>query len=211
MARQQLLSTLLRRWRDDLGENFNGLAKDPFANGPGRRWDRDFAGEITKRDQQYAAFLVILSIVPALIVAYLSVEPQWKMFAQLFGAPLQAVISGFLTSSLIFLGSHVNRVAKPFSTAFKLMLRIMSIHPLLGFLLVNRYGSVVLLLVYGFFLVRGVRKTYAISFQNIVLFFGVIYVVFALFQLQAIIRPAGPGARTQSFSFVTKSVFPNRT
>lgn len=193
MAKQHIVTELTERWRDDLRENFKALTSDPLARGPGRRWDRDFTGEIRPDDVRYSVFIVVLSLIPAAMVAYTSVEPRWKMMAQLFGAPLQAVISGFLTAALIFLGSHVNRVAKPFPVAYKLMLRIMAVHPLLGFLLLNRFGAVVVLLIYGLFVVRGVRKTYPITLQNALLFFGVIYFVFALFQLQTLVNPRPPG------------------
>ena len=198
MAKQHIVTELTERWRDDLSENFKALTSDPLARGPGRRWDRDFSGEIRPDDVRYSVFIVVLTLVPAAIVAYASVEPRWKMMAQLFGAPLHAVISGFLTSALIFLGSHVNRVSKPFPVAYKLMLRIMAIYPLLGILLLNQYGQVAVLLIYGLFVVRGVRKTYPITLQNALLFFGVIYFVFALFQLQALVNPRPPGPRTFS-------------
>jgi hypothetical protein len=110
----------------------------------------------------------------------------------LFAAPLRAVISGFLTSSLIFLGAHVNRVPRNFSVAFKLMLRIMAVYPLVSFLNVTRWGAVPALLIYGYFVIRGVRKTFAISLQNTLLFFGIAYVVFALLQLQALLKPVPP-------------------
>ncbi|MEW6056727.1 MAG: hypothetical protein AB1540_08935 [Bdellovibrionota bacterium] len=168
---------------------FGGILTDPLAQGRGRRWERDFAGEPTELDKFYAGFLVVLSIIPAAVVAMVSVEPRWKVMADLFGAPLQAVISGFLTSTLLFLGSHVNKVPKPWTVAFKLMLRVMSVFPLLGFLSVHPWGRIISLLIYGFFVVRGVQKTYPISLQNTLLFFGVIYVVFALLQTQALLSP----------------------
>lgn len=185
-------SNLLYRWRDDLRELFSGITRDPFVNGPGRRWDRDFTGDLDKEDHQYAVFIVLLSLIPAAVVAYLSREPQWKTLAQLFGAPLQTVISGFLTASLIFLGSHVNKVPKPWPVAHKLMLRVMAAHPLIAFVMLSRWGAVLALLLHGLLVVRGVRKTYPIPLRNVILFFGVIYVVFAIFQLHALISPPRP-------------------
>lgn len=193
MAKENSVVTrCLQRWRGDLLETFEGMVRDPFVQGRGRRWDRDFSGEVGPYDIHYAVFLVVVSLIPAAVAAYVSPEVRWKMMARLFGSPLQAVISGFLTSCLIFLGSHVNRVPRPFSVAFKLMLRIMSVHPLLGFFAVVPWGSALGLLVYGFFVVRGVRKTYVMPLQNALLFFGVIYFVFALLQFQALLSPPSP-------------------
>lgn len=194
------------RWRNDLRELFSGITRDPFVNGPGRRWDRDFAGEVDKEDHRYAAFIVLVSLIPAAVAAYLSQEPQWKMLAQLFGAPLQTVISGFLTASLIFLGSHVNKVAKPWPVAHKLMLRIMSAHPLIAFAMLSRWGAVLVLLLHGLLVVRGVRKTYPIAIQNVLLFYGIVYLVFALFQLHALISPPRPDL-LQRFSHVAYASF----
>lgn len=199
--KNQLVNQLLERWRTDLRELFSGVSRDPFVKGQGRRWDRDFTGEVGPADTAYAVFIVLLSLIPAAAVAYVSKEPQWKMFANLFGAPMQAVISGFLTASLIFLGSHVNRVPKPWPVAFKLMLRIMAAHPLLCLFNFSHYGAVLVVLGHGFLVVRGVRKTYPIPMQNVFLFFGVIYIVFALFQLQTLMAPL-PADPVQKYSLL---------
>lgn len=190
MARKnQIVAPLLERWRQDLRELFSGVSTDPFAEGRGRRWDRDFSGEVAPRDVHYAIFIGVLSLIPALVAAYVSLEPQWKVMAQFFRAPIQVVVSGFITSGLIFLGAHFNKVPKSYAAAFKLMLRIMAIHPLLAFFQIFPYGEVLGLLVYGFFVVRGVRKTYSIPTRNVVLFFGTTYLVFALLTLKTIISP----------------------
>jgi hypothetical protein len=195
-----IISDCFERWRVDLREMTSGLTKDPFGTGRGRRWDRDFLGEIGNRDIYHSIFLVILTMIPAAVVAYTSVETKWKVAAQFFGAPMQAVISGFLTSSLIFLGSHLNQVPKPFSVAYKLMLRVMSLYPILGFLLFSRWGAPVMLLIYGFFVIRAVRRTYVIPLQNAFLFYGIIYFIFALIQLQALLAPPPALERAQYFS-----------
>lgn len=183
--KNQVLTLCVERWRTDLREMFAGLQGDLLLKGRGRRWDRDFGGQIDALDKQYAAFLVALSIVPAAVVGYLASRSTVAMLEHLFRAPMRAVIGGFLTSAIIFLGSHVNRVAKPYPVAFKLMLRLMAIHPILGILTPLHFGEPIGLVIYGYFVIRAVRKTYSITLENALLFFGVIYVVFALLQLQA--------------------------
>ncbi|MBI3558073.1 MAG: hypothetical protein HY074_17555, partial [Deltaproteobacteria bacterium] len=98
-------------------------------------------------------------------------------------------VSGFLTSVLILAGTHFNKEPGPFSVAFKLMLRIMAVHPLISFLLLLPLGDSLSLLVYGLFVIRGVRKTYPIPVEKIAVFYGAIYFIFALMQLQQIISP----------------------
>jgi hypothetical protein len=168
---------IFKRWTHDLRKQ---LSKGD--------WKSDFKGESDSSDTAYAFFIAIVSLVPAMIVAHFSRGPQWKAMATLFGAPLQAVISGFLTSSLIFLGSHLNRVPQPFSVAYKLMLRIMAVHPLLVFFAIHPLGPPLALLVYGGFVIRGVCKTYPIPLRNAMLFFGLIYFAFAMMQLQTTFR-----------------------
>lgn len=185
----QIVSSCMARWRGDLRELFAGIAVDPFVQGSGRRWERDFLGEIGPSDVYYAIFIGVLSLIPAAIAAYTSVLPDWIVMARFFRAPLQVAISGFLTSVLIFAGSHFNHQPRPFSVAFKLMLRIMSVHPLLGFLLLWKFGEPLGLIIYGFFVIRGVRKTYSIALQPTVAFFGVVYAVFALMTLSSILSP----------------------
>lgn len=193
----QIVTQCITRWKSDLREVFQGVTRDPFAKGRGRRWDRDFGGEIVSADIHYAAFLVVLSLIPAAVVAYTSRGPQIDVLMQFFHAPLQVVLSGFLSSSLIFLGSHLNRVAREYPVAFKLMLRLMAIYPLLGLLNFWKYGEPLGLLIYGFFLIRGVRRTYAIPLQNALLFFGIIYFTFSMMQLQSFIFPTNPIDRFQ--------------
>lgn len=183
------ISGFFQRWIDDLRSLTRGMIHDPLAHTTTPSWHRDFAGDITKYDTWYAFFLVLLSLIPAAIAAYVLPEPQWHAMARLFGSPLQTVISGIITSALIFMGTHLNHCGRSFSQVFKLMLRIMAIHPILSFLAVLRWGPIAALLFHGIFVIRGVRKTYPIPFMNAVLFFGLVYAVFALFQLQGMVSP----------------------
>ena len=185
----QNVSRCVARWRTDLRELASGITQDPFAQGRGRRWDRDFTGEIGPADIHYSVFLTVLSLIPAAVVAYVAPVPDWMALANFLKVPLQVAISGFLTSVLVFAGSHFNKVPRPFSVAFKAMLRIMAIYPLLRFFTLFKFGEPILLLFYGFFVVRGVIKTYAIPLRNAVLFFGVIFFCFAVMQLQQIVSP----------------------
>ncbi len=199
----QNVSRCVARWRTDLRELLTGLPKDPFAQGRGRRWDRDFTGDIGPADVHYAIFLAVLSLIPAAVVAYVATVPSWIVLADFLKVPLQFAISGFLTSILIFAGTHFNKMPRPFSVAFKTMLRIMAIYPLLRFFTLLKFGEPVLLLFYGFFVVRGVIKSYAIPLRNAMLFFGVIYFIFAVMQLQQIISP--PNAEKYQDYFKTTS------
>lgn len=183
--KNQVLSDVLGRWKRDLKELVGGLLSDPLAV-KGRSWERDFIGEVSKTDKRYAIFLGLATLIPAILVLNVSSEPEWKRMAQFFGAPLQVVIMGFLTSILLFAGSHLNRVPKPYNVAFKLMLRLMAAFPLLSFLNLYRYGQVIVLLIFGLLVVRGARRTYGIPAMNALFFFGVIYFIFALMQLQTL-------------------------
>lgn len=174
------------RWKNDLKEDLGGITKGLSS---GRMWDRDFSGDIDTRDIHHAIFLGVASMVPAMVVAVTSSVPRIQMFAQLFGAPLQFVITGFLCSVLIFLGSHVNRAPKPYPVAFKLMLRVMAVYPLLAFLHFFRFGGFFSLLLFGAMVIRGFLKTYRVSKRNAVLFFGIAYATFALLQLQNALSP----------------------
>ncbi len=176
------MQQLLMRWKQDVYEMLNGITSTPFS---GRSWSSDFEGEVSKEDIHYSIFLCVVTIIPAAIVAYVSTAPTIKVMAQFFGAPLQAVISGFLTSSLLFLGSHTNKTPRPFPTAYKLMLRIMSVYPFLRFFIINPWTFALSTLIYGFFVVRGATKTFQIPQKSAILFFGITYLVFALLQLQS--------------------------
>jgi hypothetical protein len=191
-AKKDVVTDLFERWRWDLIQLFASITSDPFVKKAGRRWENDFGGAISKQDTHYAVFIGVLSLLPAILVANISTEPQWKVLAQFFRTPLQVVISGFLTSALLFLGSHVNRAPRPYTVAFKLMLRLMAIHPFLVILTIFSFGEVLSLLIYGFFVIRGVRKTYSIPLRSVLLFFGSAYVVFALLQLQGMFRTLPP-------------------
>lgn len=186
------IKSTAQRWVFDLKELTSGVLGDPLAVRQGRLWSFDFAGEIGPADVRYAVLLVVLSLIPAALIAATSSQSRMLVMANLFRAPLQVAISGFLASIFVFAASHLNRVPKPYPVAFKLMLRIMSIHPLLGFLLFARFGEPVALLIFGFFVIRGVRKTYAISVQRLVFFFGLIYFMFALMQFNAALSPQRP-------------------
>lgn len=177
------------RWRQDLREVTAGVFQDPFAQGRGRRWERDFFGEVNRSDINYAVFITVLSLAAPAIVAYTSASPQIDTLLTLFRAPLLVALSGFLSSSIIYLGAHLNRNPKSYATAFKLMLRLMSLYPILNFLLFWKYGEPLQLLVFGFFLIRGVRKTYTVPLQNALLFYGLVYFTFAMMQLQAVVSP----------------------
>ncbi|MBI3558412.1 MAG: hypothetical protein HY074_19255, partial [Deltaproteobacteria bacterium] len=135
------VSRCVTRWRTDLRELTSGLTQDPFAQGRGRRWDRDFTGDIGPADIHYAVFLAVLSLIPAAVVAYTSTLVEWIVLANFLKVPLQFAISGFLTSVLIFAGTHFNKVPRPFSVAFKAMLRIMAIYPLLRFFTLLKFGE----------------------------------------------------------------------
>lgn len=180
------------RWKSDLRELFDNLLSDPFASGRGRRWERDFSGEIERDDIHYAIFIGVLSLVPASIVAYTSSRTQIETLAQFFRAPMQLVLSGFLSSTILYLGGHLNRVPRDYSVAFKLMLRIMAVHPILQFLQFWSYADPLVLVLFGFFVIRGARKTYVMPLQNALLFYGIIYVTFAMMQLQALVSPPLP-------------------
>lgn len=185
----QAVARCTLRWRVDLRELTSGLMSDPFVQRRGRSWDRDFVGEVGPADVHYAVFLTILSLLPAAVIAYTSTAGQIAALSGLFRAPVQVVITGFLASVLIFAGSHFNRSARPFSTAFKLMLRVMSVHPILAFLFWFPFGEPISLLIFGFCVVRGMRKTYDMPLRNVLLFFGTVYVMFALLQCQSILAP----------------------
>jgi len=187
-----MISTIFHRWIRDLKLLVENIGRDPLAQNRGRRWESDFSGSVNPRDHQYAAFIVIGSFLPAALVAAVSTEPQWRVMAQFFGVPLQAVITGFLSASLIFLGSHLNQVQKPFTVAYKLMLRTMAIYPVLVLLSFFRFGPALAVLIYGFFVLRGVRKTYVIPLYNTLLFFGITYLMFAVLQLNASLHPTTP-------------------
>lgn len=194
------VTTCLARWRRDLRENLSGIIQDPFAQHRGRRWERDFLGEISQSDIYHSVFLVALCLVSAALLAMVSTAGQVDRMMQFFRAPLQVVLTGFLSSSLIFLGSHLNKVPKDYTVAFKLMLRIMSVYPILFLLNVWKFGEPFILIAFGFFLIRGVVRTYSIALRNAVLFFGVIYFVFAVMQLQAIFNPNSQADRLQYLS-----------
>ncbi|MBI3544050.1 MAG: hypothetical protein HY075_12330 [Deltaproteobacteria bacterium] len=187
------VSFCVSRWRTDLRELFENILRDPLARKRGRVWAGDFSGEIGPRDIHYAVFLAVLSIVPAAIVAYTSTQPRLVMFANFFRAPLQVAVSGFLTAVFIFAGTHFNKQPGPFSVAFKLMLRVMAVHPLLAFMLLLPLGEPFSLLVYGLFVIRGVRKTYPIPVEKVAMFYGAIYFVFFILQLNATLYPAHIG------------------
>ncbi|MGE4232572.1 MAG: hypothetical protein AB7F43_04510 [Bacteriovoracia bacterium] len=177
-----MLEMLLTRFRTDLKENFSDLKQQPFG---GRRWDQDFPGEVEATDVRYAVFLGVVTMIPAAVIVFVSPAPQWKTIALFFAAPLQAVISGFLTSSILFLGSYVNKTPISYPMAFKVMLRVMAVFPLLRILSIHPLLLALGTGAYGFFVVRAAVKTLPISVRNAGLFFGSIYAVFTLLQLQA--------------------------
>ncbi|HRK01123.1 MAG TPA: hypothetical protein PLH57_00535 [Oligoflexia bacterium] len=186
------MTKLFRRWLGDLKENFSAN-KGGVLSGT-RSWERDFSGDIHSNDAQYGVFLGALSLIPALATAYLwshslPPPPRVHVMAHLFGAPLQFVITGFLCSVLFFLGSHVNRAPKIYPVAFKLMLRVMAVYPILATMFYFRFGGVFVLLLFGVFVIRGALRTYRIPKANVIIFFGIAYVTFALLQLQNAISP----------------------
>lgn len=177
----------LTRWRNDVYEMFSGINKEPFG---GRRWEKDFVGEITPDDTKYAIFLGVLTMVPASVIALVSAGSVVDTMARFFSTPIQCVINGFLTSVLLFISSYVpkisgSNVSGTFETAFKLMLRIMAVYPILRFLCFNNIGLAFSTLVYGGFVIRGALKTYSMPRKNAFIFFGTTYFVFFLLQLQA--------------------------
>lgn len=187
MAFTRELSRSWEKWRWDLQELWSGVRQDPWFEKNSRQWDRDFGGELTNREYFHVGFLVALSMLPAVVNAYVSSAPLWKVLHQFFRAPLQAVIAGMLCSAILFIGAHVNRKEKPYSVAFKLMLRIMSIHPLLAFFWGWPLGEPLGLIVFGYFVARGAKRTYGMAPRAALMFYGTIYVVFAVLQLRAVL------------------------
>src|SRR5581483_4814781 len=62
---EHVVTRCLERWKNDLRELTAGVTKDPFVQGRGRRWDRDFPGEIGTFDIHYSVFLAVLNMIPA--------------------------------------------------------------------------------------------------------------------------------------------------
>lgn len=205
-----IVNRCVERWRTDLRELTAGVSRDPLASKRGRSWERDFPGEIGPSDIQYAVFIAVLSFVPAAAAAYTSSATDIIRIATFFRAPLQVAISGFLTSVLIFAFSHFNHVARPFSVAFKTMLRVMSIHPILSLLMVWRFGEPLGLVIYGLFVIRGMRKTYGVPVQNAVMFFGTVYFMFAMMQLANILNPTHAEDLIKSLQPPTSFLPPSR-
>ena len=185
----QLVNRCVERWRTDLRELTAGMSRDPVASKRGRSWERDFNGEINNADIQYAVFIAVLSFIPAAVAAYTSSATEVIRIATFFRAPLQVAISGFLTSVLVFAFSHLIGVPRPFSVAFKTMLRIMSIHPVLALLTVWRFGEPIGLLILRRLRGSGHAQDLRRSAHERALLFGPIYLMFAMMQLSNIINP----------------------
>lgn len=176
------MQAYLARWRNDVYEMFHDIGKDPFG---GRRWEKDFVGDVSTDDIRYAIFLGVAAMVPASVIAYVSHGPVIETMARFFSTPVHVAISGFLTSVLLFLGTYVFKIPTEFPVAFKLMLRIMAVYPLLRFLSFSNWSLALTTLIYGFFVVRGAIKTFPISQKNAFLFFGVTYFMFFFLQIQS--------------------------
>lgn len=176
------------RWLGDLRKLTRELAKDPlYSKGVGRRWDRDFQDKIDKSDKRYAIFLGVLSIIPAGVIAYFSSASLERTLLQFFRAPLFTVIYGFLTSVLLFAGSHFNKAPRSYEVAFKLMLRVMAVYPLLGFLKFNPLLGFVGSIFFGICVIHAASRTYDIPPKNALLFYGAIYGIFAVMDYRVIV------------------------
>lgn len=178
--KNHLLTQLFQRYLADLRKIFQEIKLDTA-------WT-DLSHEITTSDIRYAVFLGFLGFVPAAVLFQLSTEPITEAMAHFFAAPLQTVITGFLMSGLLLVGSHVMKAPKDYPYAFQIMLRVMAVHPILGFCNYFRLGPSVVLLVYGYLVSRAAVKALGLSFKNAALFFGITYCVFALFQLQPALK-----------------------
>lgn len=192
MNNSDIVTYCIQRWFADLKRQATVQAQ-PLS------WQNDFGGEIETRDYVYVVFLILLSFVPATLAAYASHDEIEKVLMRFFRTPIKVVVDGLLTAGIIFIGAHLAKATKSWSVAFKLMLRTMAIYPLLGFFLFAPWGVAIQLLFLGIFVVRGVRRTYPISLQNSVFFFGTIYIVFAILELQAVFR--GPPKEAPSDPF----------
>lgn len=173
-----------KRWINDLK-----AIHDPKAS-----WN--FEGEVEPSEIAHSIFLVLICLIPAGLIAYYSLrfggsaegQPSWKPIAQLVATPVQVVIMGALMALFLFVGSHFNRVPKHFPIAVKIALRLMSMQPLLQFLLVFSFGSVINLIVYGYYVAKAAELVYGIPRRNARVFYYAVYFSFAFIQLQALLR-----------------------
>ena len=199
IKKKYIFERIIGRFKSDLFAHFEDLHSDPFAVGRTKKWESNFHGEITKEDHLYGAFLILLSLIPAVVVAQVSEEPQWKILAQFFAAPMHTLIIGFLTAVLFLVGTHLNRTPKTWPYVFKLMLRVLSLYPFMAFLNLWSLGSVFILIVYGFFVVRSATKSYSVKFIGAFLFYEICLIAFALLQLKQNFTPVGQNSIEQKF------------
>ncbi len=173
-----------KRWINDLK-----ALKDPKAS-----WH--FEGEVEPSEIAHSIFIVLFCLIPAGLIAYYSIrfgghtdgQPSWKPIAQLVATPVQVVITGGLMALFLFVGSHFNRVPKSFPIAVKVALRLMSIQPIIQLLLVFSFGSVINLVIYGYFVAKAAELAYGIPRRNARVFYYAVYFSFAFIQLQALLR-----------------------
>ena len=173
-----------KRWISDLKALYD----------PKSAWN--FEGEVEPSEIAHSIFLVLFCLVPAGLIAYYSLrfaqieggQPSWKPIAQLVATPVQVVIAGALMALFLYVGSHFNRVAKPFPIAFKAALRIMSIQPILQLFLIFSIGSVINLIIYGYFVAKAAELVYGVPKRNARVFYYAVYFSFAFIQLQALFR-----------------------
>ena len=189
MKIREFLFAPFQKWIKNLKTVF-ALRKEAVSS----KWNIE--GEIDSDDIAQAVLIVALSLVIAFGIFFLQLtsddptfaQSRWRAIAQFLATPVQVTATGMLMACFFFVGSYFHKVPKHFSVAFKATLTVMAIHPLLGFFMYWKLGTIFPLIVYGYFVPKVAMKCYDIPPRNAWIFFGAIYFMLTLIQLQALFR-----------------------
>lgn len=152
--------------------------------------------DLDQDDIAQSVLLVALSLVVAFFVFYFQLtssdpvfaQNRWKIIGQFLATPIRVISDGMLMVCFLFVGAYFNRCPKNFATAFRVTLRVMSIYPVLGFLMYWKLGVLVPLVIYGILVPRLAIRAYEIPRRNALIFFGAVYFSFFFIQFQTLIR-----------------------
>ncbi len=193
---------MFQNWITDLKANFQTVKDWEFSS------DDLKAAEVKK-----AIFIVALCMIPAAVIFALSpkmgaiplptenpaqniltspapvLPSQVLPIVQFFGTPVQVIINGMLMSFLFLVGTRLTKIKsgqteKTYAYSFRVMLRVMAVHPVLQCFYFLRFAPSISLLVLGYFASNAAIGAFGMSKRNARVYFGAIYFMFALLQLK---------------------------